>query len=216
MSTRTRGRPAKLDFDQIIEAALGLGLQNLTMTRLANRLGVGMATLYHHVSGIDAVTEAVADQLINDTDVMLSNSADPDLKSFLYEAGTRLREMFSAAPGFAAIANRSPRLRGRILAVHEKATAKLVELGLGPGQALMVIRVLADYIESSTARDDLWAAGENTKASLKQNHKDAHSRNFPFLQQAYAELGYDYLEDQFELGLRALSIGLASESSAAS
>lgn len=45
-----RGRPRRLELEQVLEAALAVGLQQLTMAAVADRLGVGKAVLYGYVS----------------------------------------------------------------------------------------------------------------------------------------------------------------------
>jgi AcrR family transcriptional regulator len=46
---RPLGRPPRIDRQAIAHAALEVGLERLTMRRVAERLGVRAATLYHHV-----------------------------------------------------------------------------------------------------------------------------------------------------------------------
>lgn len=48
-ATRSVGRPRRLTLDQVLDAALELGLDDLTMAAVANRLGVGVAVLYSYV-----------------------------------------------------------------------------------------------------------------------------------------------------------------------
>jgi AcrR family transcriptional regulator len=45
-----RGRPRKLELGQVIDAALAVGLQQLTMAAVAERLGVAKAVLYGYVA----------------------------------------------------------------------------------------------------------------------------------------------------------------------
>ena len=45
-----RGRPRRLELEQVLEAALAVGLQQLTKAAVAERLGVGKAVLYGYVS----------------------------------------------------------------------------------------------------------------------------------------------------------------------
>jgi AcrR family transcriptional regulator len=56
-----RGRPRKLDRAAVTRAALGIveadGLAGLTMRRVAERLNVGLATLYNAVDGKEAILE---------------------------------------------------------------------------------------------------------------------------------------------------------------
>lgn len=68
---RGRGRPRKLDRETVTRAALVIveedGLAGLTMRRVAEELGVGLATLYNTVASkeaiLDDLIDAVFDQL---------------------------------------------------------------------------------------------------------------------------------------------------------
>ena len=66
MPPRTRrGRPARIDAASIADAALDIGIAEATMRDVADRLGVSLPGLYHHVKGRDdlirlAATRAVA------------------------------------------------------------------------------------------------------------------------------------------------------------
>jgi TetR/AcrR family tetracycline transcriptional repressor len=63
----TRRRRRALDRPQVVRAALALldeiGLDELTMRRLAERLGVKAASLYRHVSGKDELLVLLADEI---------------------------------------------------------------------------------------------------------------------------------------------------------
>jgi len=50
---RSVGRPARVDLKSIIDAALQIGLDRVTMKAVAERLDVGIATLYQHVRNRD-------------------------------------------------------------------------------------------------------------------------------------------------------------------
>jgi len=52
-----RGRPRRLTLDQVIEAALAVGLERLTMAAVADHLGVGKAVLYGYVKGRDELLQ---------------------------------------------------------------------------------------------------------------------------------------------------------------
>ena len=61
-SQKARGRPRRLELDQVIEAALAVGLKRLTMAAVAERLGVGKAVLYGYVSSREELTQLAAAQ----------------------------------------------------------------------------------------------------------------------------------------------------------
>ncbi|MCR9279168.1 MAG: TetR/AcrR family transcriptional regulator C-terminal domain-containing protein [Pseudomonadaceae bacterium] len=213
MDAKNRGRPAKVNLSQIIQAALTIGLRDLSMTRLAAEMGVAMSTLYHHVCGIEEVKAVVADQLISDVDVLAHESVGMNAHAFLLAAGYRLRQLFAAAPGFAEIARSTPRLQGQILKVHEKATQRLVDMGYEERRALLAVRVIADYVEASTARDERWSSNCDVGAVLDQNREDAANSGCAVLIRAFGEPGDNYLDGQFELGLNALAAGLTQTDS---
>lgn len=56
----TYGRPRLLTHEEILDAAIEMGLETLTMKRLATALGVGTATLYQYFDSRKALTRAAA------------------------------------------------------------------------------------------------------------------------------------------------------------
>lgn len=59
-----RGRPRRLTLDQVIEAALAVGLERLTMAAVADHLGVGKAVLYGYVKGRDELLQLARAQKV--------------------------------------------------------------------------------------------------------------------------------------------------------
>lgn len=55
-----RGRPRRLQLDQVLEAALAIGLQQLTMSSVAERLGVAKTVLYGYVSSREELVRHAA------------------------------------------------------------------------------------------------------------------------------------------------------------
>jgi len=58
--SRPVGRPRRLTTEQVLEAALAEGLDGLTMSRVAERLGVGVAVLYSYVGGREELIRLAA------------------------------------------------------------------------------------------------------------------------------------------------------------
>jgi AcrR family transcriptional regulator len=59
---RRTGRPARISRQQIAEAALEVGLSDLTLKAVADHLGVTVAALYHHVDSKDDLVRLAADR----------------------------------------------------------------------------------------------------------------------------------------------------------
>ena len=61
--TRRRiGRPPRIDTAMITSAACDIGLDRVTMRGVADRLGVSVASLYHHVSGRQELVRLASEQ----------------------------------------------------------------------------------------------------------------------------------------------------------
>jgi len=58
---RKVGRPARLDRDMIAKAAHEVGLDRVTMKAVADRLGVSVPGLYHHIEGRDDLMRLAAE-----------------------------------------------------------------------------------------------------------------------------------------------------------
>ena len=70
---RKRGRPAIIDREMIVSAALAIaaeeGASAVSMSSVARRLGVGMTALYHHIRNVDDLLGLVATALLRDMQV---------------------------------------------------------------------------------------------------------------------------------------------------
>lgn len=58
------GRPPRIDLDAIAAAALDIGFEDVTMRRVAERLGVSVPGLYHHVRGRDDLLRLAAERAL--------------------------------------------------------------------------------------------------------------------------------------------------------
>ena len=61
---RRRGRPPRISRDHIVDAACELGIQNLTMAGVAERLGVTHQSLYGWLQDRDELIDLVSDRLV--------------------------------------------------------------------------------------------------------------------------------------------------------
>lgn len=63
---RPRGRPRELHADAVVDAALDLGLSGVTLAAIAQHLGVGIATVYRCVPGLDQLRDVVLSRLVGE------------------------------------------------------------------------------------------------------------------------------------------------------
>lgn len=66
---RTAGRPRRLTLEAIVDAACELGVANLDMGMVAERLNAGVATLYGYVRGRQHLLELVAERLASESEL---------------------------------------------------------------------------------------------------------------------------------------------------
>ena len=64
---RTVGRPRRLTVEAIVDAACEVGVANLDIGMVADRLNTGVATLYGYVRGREHLLELVAERLAGDS-----------------------------------------------------------------------------------------------------------------------------------------------------
>ncbi|NQV93833.1 MAG: TetR family transcriptional regulator [Sphingomonadales bacterium] len=90
------GRPRLLTHVEIIEGALELGLEGLTMKTLANHLNVGTATLYQYWNGRKELMQAAAVHAL--ADLALPHDKDQPWSSYAYEFALCIQNFLAASP----------------------------------------------------------------------------------------------------------------------
>ncbi|CAB4861900.1 MAG: TetR/AcrR family transcriptional regulator [Actinobacteria bacterium] len=198
MSPRTTARPG-VTRELIAEAALAIldesrSESDLTMRRLAARLGVQAPSLYAHVTGIDDVI-ALVHQRINagiDTSV-LSDSVDlDDLRTMArsYLDGYRCHRVAATIIVSRAINE------DYALAIYEPIAAFLERVGL-PAASVMPIMALLDYLVLGSAVEPFSAGFVGTAKS--------YDAAYPALGRALRGSPRRRIDESgFELGMTAL------------
>jgi AcrR family transcriptional regulator len=69
-TVRPLGRPRMLTLEMIIVVAVDVGLEHFSMSAVATRLGVGVATLYSYVESRDALKALVASRNLSIQNLM--------------------------------------------------------------------------------------------------------------------------------------------------
>jgi AcrR family transcriptional regulator len=148
----------RLDQQRIVQAAIRYidehGLRDLTMRRLGGYLGVEGMALYRYVPGrealLDAVVEAVVDELYNDRDVHLE--AHAGWVDYLHRLAHGLRRIALAHPEvFPLVATRPPaapwvRPPLRSLRWIESMLGVLSDAGFSDEDAAAVYRAFSSFL----------------------------------------------------------------------
>jgi AcrR family transcriptional regulator len=169
---RGRGRPALVDRDGIVAAAVALadeqGIEAVTMARVARQLGVAAPALYYHVGNSDELLTAVAESFV--TRFPLPN---PRLRWD--------RWLLTFAESFRSLLQERPVLtRLPYLSVHppfpaeslEQALRVLTRAGFAPDYALVLfgehVRTVVELVHAEHAREHERRAGRGQLAELRR------------------------------------------------
>lgn len=152
-----RGRPAVLSREAIVDAALAEGLDTLTMSALARRLGVVKSALYRWVAGREEVLGLVGDVVVER--VLPIEPGAADWRDWFADLAGRMRREFLAVPGYAARiaaphAHHSDAHERLLVAVHTRLEAG----GLSPRAADDTRRIVLTAVVGWIAAESHWTA----------------------------------------------------------
>lgn len=161
---RRRGRPPRLSRDQLVDAACELGIENLTMAAVAERLGVTHQSLYGWVQDRDELIDLVSDRLIRQIEIL--GPADPaDWRDSLRAYANSLRRLAEETPGFAAAGLGRFRATDGFVKLNHDLVLMLTEVGFEPALAQRVYETLSAVLLGWSAREGaLVAAGRSVPA----------------------------------------------------
>ena len=220
---KTAGRPPTLSVEAIVTAAIEVidhaGVAGLSMRRVAEQLGTGVASLYAHVSGKDELLELVYDELIGQVPL-----EEPDPARWREQVHAMLSGMrdILAAHADAALAG-----LGRIptspqtLAATEAMGAILRAGGLTDRVIALGFDQLVLYVSANAFEDSLYTKDRADPADLERYFTEVHSffaalpeGRFPVLS-SLAPVMFDHGGDaRFEFGLDILIAGMEAASAA--
>ena len=138
-----RGRPRAVDLSQVIDAAIEIGLDRVTLAGVADRLGIGTTTLYGYVESSDALSIAVASRLIDDFDP--PHEPTWTLDEVLVAFGAELRRLFVSHPGLVDVIAHNVNLPA-IIDDAERGCSLLVDRGLAARDAELLHGSVAHFV----------------------------------------------------------------------
>jgi AcrR family transcriptional regulator len=165
---RRPGRPARIDRESIVRAATELigesGAEQVTMTSVAERLGVAMPALYYHVSSRDELLGLVGTSVFECIDTPSVAAWDEWLVAFA-------RALRARAQQNPRLVNTTPITAHGLVNVPlvEGALQRLVAAGFSPKEALLAFDDVVATTIDSVRRDyciNREAANGNTQVSL--------------------------------------------------
>lgn len=136
------GRPPKVTRQDIVDAALRIGLEKANVRTVADELGMSLPGLHYYVRSrddlFDLVFEAIFGKLAE-----LVDAADGDLRGLLTQFARSMFDVFSLHPeAIATVYTGRSVASSNIPAVIERVIARGVAVGLSASQAFEIFRRL--------------------------------------------------------------------------
>ncbi|MFE2377571.1 TetR/AcrR family transcriptional regulator C-terminal domain-containing protein [Streptomyces sp. NPDC059398] len=210
VSNAPRGRPARLTRAATVESALELldevGIDALTMRRLADRLGVQAGALYRHFATKQDLLTAMADQILG---TVTAPGPDEVWSAQLLHLARSMRQALLARRDGARVYGGTHSSGPHTLALAEATVSALRTAGFDDADAARALFtvtnfVLGNTLEEQAAQPD--GAGRPAGAALV---RDAVLQGgFPHLKAVLPELTGADLADYFEFGLNVVVSGL--------
>lgn len=181
-----RGRPPSITRERIAAIGIEIGLPDLTFVGVASRLGVSHKGLYKHVPSIEALRVLVAEEMFGGWS--LPPADEETLEAYLLRFSQSLRDLVRSHPGLAWFLVRqkatTPAMMAKIYTHHEAVSSKY-EISLDNARWLL----------STIALHCIALA--DTVFAIVREEGGVPDQSKPSV-----------LEIDFELGMRALIIGV--------
>ena len=185
----------------MLETAVALaqreGLDSLTMRRLADALGAGAMTLYHHVPNKDALLDGMVEIVFGEIELP---TTDVDWKTAMRRRALSTREALNRHRWAVGLMESRITPGPNSLRLHDAVLGVLREAGFSVEQTIQAYSVQDAYIygfalqEKSVPFDD--AAGAAAVAEAQSSELGDLSDAFPYLAEVVAghvaEVGYDF------------------------
>jgi AcrR family transcriptional regulator len=186
---------APLDRERVVSAAITIaderGLQELTLRRVATKLGVTPMALYRYVENKDAMLDAMVDQVFGT--VVLPQTPAATWQDEIRHLLRALRDAIAPHPSVASLMITRPIALGEQAArVRESALGALAKAGLRPRDAFELMEVFVNVAaalmlrEASLARraNHLVATREERLGRLHAEVASYPADRFPHLSEA--------------------------------
>lgn len=158
---RGRGRPRIVTTEAVLGAARELGLDNLSIAAVADRLGVARVSVHRLVGSRDDLETLLGEAIITGSPPVL-DEGEP-LDQYLLKVARSIRDLIRAHPGLATYYARGFPRSERSAARMESSIRALTGRGLPPGPAARLVSSVASFAIANTryhlAHDAYWSQG---------------------------------------------------------
>lgn len=219
------GRPARLDVDAVVIAAIDLadreGLAAVTLPKVAESLGVTKMSLYRYVGSKDELLVLMQDGAGGPGEAL--RATEGPWRERLRAWAEAQAAQFEAHPWLIELPTDGPPRGPNGLAWFDAALAAMRGTGLGWGAKVRIVMLVADYVRGMARLSQSLAAArgdgvEQTEAERRYGAAMAalvDPERFPeaaalFASDTFADTGPDTAGEDFRYGLELILDGVAA------
>lgn len=199
-----------LDRDTIVAEAVRLvdrrGLGALSMRELAEQLGAGTMSLYHHVPGREALLDGIVEHVLAEIEL-----PPPSRHGWKRRIGVMARSFHDVSlrhPNCVPLLVTRPFASDAALRPCEAAFSVLAEAGFGPDRALVIFRTIVSYVLGYVMME---AAGFLGGLSHDTDPSQLVAHGLPSLARIAPILADRDVPADFEAGLRIILDGTGAQ-----
>ncbi|GAA1659716.1 TetR/AcrR family transcriptional regulator [Glycomyces endophyticus] len=210
-----RGNRAGLSLERIVQAGVAVadaeGLGDLTMQKVADRLGFTAMSLYRHVPGREHLIDLMYDHAIG-----ADPAPEPEggWRPRLEACARRSWQRHQAHPWLAEVRGNRRVPGPNTMAVFERMLSVLADTGLRPNEVVAAAELVGRFVDTQALT--LVEAAEEERGSEVSNREWWEARDslyakfdrYPTVTALWEAGGFDDPEDPFEFGLRRVLDGL--------
>ena len=203
--------------DDVVDAALELGIADFTLTAVAKRMGVAASGLYRTISSREDLLAACLERIAAEVDVPAAGRRWPDAVRAHAEAIWAMLERY---PGLAGVIMGVPWAHQLFAAPVAQACQVLVDGGLGVEEAGVVLDFVGDTVISTHAqievmRSPVARTGRGASTGLEEASRFATATQVPDLPEALTPneswLDRGGLDRKIEIIIRGVAAGLPAD-----
>lgn len=214
----TRGRKARLTLAEVVEAGIAVaqevGLEALSMRRVAARLGVGAMSLYTYVPGRTELVDLMIDRAFGELDLP---TADAPWREGLSRYAREVWHLYQRHPWIMQTNMWRLPLSPHVLDAQEAGLRTLVDTGLPPDQVVEILG-LVDAFVRGLARAAVAEMVENDASGMSSDEYWTSMSSFwadwfdveryPVMTRIWEAGGFDTPTDPFDASLDRLLDGV--------
>ncbi|MFI6391004.1 TetR/AcrR family transcriptional regulator [Nonomuraea sp. NPDC050540] len=154
--TRKGGRPRVVDREAVAKAVVEHGFVELSVSAIAQRLGVNQATLYRHIGGQDDLVDTGVTLLIRQAAWPAGGAHWRDL---LEGAAWTVWGILRDNPGLMMAAGRRLLANDELILAFNRLCLDLIKQGLSPDKATLAVDFVLDLACNTVLSRDFMLAG---------------------------------------------------------